>query len=118
MSRRVPLARRVIAAVLLALLTACYSWEPITVSPQAMISEAPPSVVRVTLTNGEVMTVRGPTLRNDSIVFNATGETVASRDVRVLEVRDFSVGKSFGLVGLIGVVVVVVHAALCGDACR
>ena len=63
-----PLARRVIAALLLVLLTACHSWRPTTVSPQQLIPEEQPSLVRVTLIDGETVTVRDPTMRNDSIV--------------------------------------------------
>ncbi len=102
MNTRTPLVRRVIAALLLVLLTACQSWRPTTVSPQQLIPEERPSSVRVTLTNGETVTVRDPTMRNDSIVgvTDAVGALmtrpvgVASRDVRLLEVRRLSVTKS------------------------
>ena len=122
MSTRTPLARRVIAAMLMVLLTACQTWRPTTVSPQQLIAEERPSSVRVTLTNGEAVTVRDPTMRNDSIVgvtendrgprYSPVG--MASREVRLLEVRHFSVGKTIGLAGLavatIGLVVYVVLA--------
>ncbi len=123
MSTRTPLARRVIAALLMVLLTACQTWRPTTVSPQQLIPEERPSSVRVTLTNGEAVTVRDPTMRNDSIVgvtendrgprYSPVG--VASRDVRLFEVRHFSVGKTLGFAGLavslIGLVVYVVVRA-------
>ena len=102
MSRRTPLARRVISALLLVLLTACHSWRPTTVSPQQLIPEERPSRVRVTLMDGETVTVEDPTMRNDSIVgatdagraLTRRGVEVASRDVRLLEVRRFSVTKN------------------------
>ncbi len=102
MSTRTPLTRRVIAALLLVLLTACYSWQPTTVSPQQLIPEEQPSSVRVTLMNDETVTVRDPTMRNDSIVgatdagraLTRRAVGVASRDVRLLEVRRLSVSKS------------------------
>ena len=118
MSTRTPLARRVIAALLLVLLTACHSWRPTTVSPQQLIPEEQPSLVRVTLIDGETVTVRDPTMRNDSIVgvtdavgaLTRRGVGVASRDVRSLEVRGVSVTKNIVLaVSLIGVVVGVVE---------
>ena len=68
MSTRTPLARRVIAALLMVLLNACQSWRPTTVSPHTLIPEEQPSLVRVTLIDGETVTVRDPTMRNDSIV--------------------------------------------------
>ncbi len=107
MSTRTPLTRRVIATLLLVLLTACHSWRPTTVSPQQLIREEQPSPVRFTLTIGETVTIKDPTMRNDSIVgvTDAVGVLtrsgavgVASRDVRLLEVQHFSVTKTVGLV--------------------
>ncbi len=109
-----PLARRFIAALLLVLLTACHSWRPTTVSPQQLIPEERPSRVRVTLMDDETVTITDPTMRNDSIVgvTDAVGALmtrpvgVASRDVRLLEVRRLSVTKNIvlavALIWLIG----------------
>ena len=99
MSMRNPLARRVIAALLMVLLTACYSWRPTTVSPQTLIPAEQPSSVRVTLRSGEVVTFQSPTMRSDSIVgaTDASVAAVASRDVSLFEVRRVSVGKTIGL---------------------
>ncbi len=126
MSTRTPLARRVIAALLLVLLTACQSWRPTTVSPQQLISEEMPSLVRVTLTNGETVTVTEPTIRNDSIVgvtepvgaLTRSGAVgVAARDVHVLEMRGFSVTKTIALaVPLILVATGIIYVATC-DGC-
>ena len=103
MSARTPLARRVIAALLLVLLTACHTWQPITASPQGWTAEEQPSSVRVTRTNGEVMTVRDPTVSNGSILgYTDAGVAAAPLgDVRLLEVRHFSIGKTVGA-GLVG----------------
>ena len=99
MRTRVPLSRRFIAALLLALLTGCQSWQPTTVSPRAVILEERPSSVRVTLTNGAIMTVVDPAMRNDSIVSTEAGvAAVASRDVRLFEVRRFSTVKTIAFV--------------------
>ena len=116
MSTRTPLARRVVAALLLVLVTACHSWQPTSVSPQRLIPEDQPSSVRVTLMNGETVTVKNATLRNDSIVgaTDAGGAAVASRDVRLFEVQRFSVGKTIGLgVLLTGLAFGVFVAVLC-----
>ena len=103
MSTRSPLARRGIAALLLVLLTACYSWQPITVSPQGWPLEERPSSVRVTRTSGEVMTVRDPIVRNGSILgYSDAGPAAAALgDVRLLEVRRSNRGATIGLVGLV-----------------
>ena len=102
MGARTPLAQRVIAALLLVLLTACYSWRPTTVSPQTLIPAERPSSVRATLASGEVITVRDPTMRNDSIVgATAAGVAgVASRDLRLFEVRRLAVVETVGLAAL------------------
>ena len=100
MSTRSPLARRVIAALLLVLLTACQTWQPITVSPQGWTPEEQPSSVRATLTRGETITIWEPTMRKDSIVgardFSGAA-AVALRDVRLLEVQRLSVRKAVGI---------------------
>ena len=105
MSKRTPLARRVLPALLMVLLAACQSWQPTTVSPHGWTPEEQPSSVRATLANGEVITVRDPMMRNDSIVGATYADVaaVASRDVRLLEVRRFSVGKTIGLGVLLNV---------------
>ena len=113
MSARTPLARRVVAALLMVLLTACHSWHPITVSPQGWTPEDQPSSVRVTLMDDETVTIDNPTMRNDSIVgatdagraLTRRGVEVASRDVRLLEVRHFSVAKSVLMSAAVGAAV-------------
>ena len=92
MSVRTPLARRVIAALLLVLLTACYSWRPTPISPQTLIPAEQPSSVRVTLTSGERVTLENPAVRSDSIfgLTDAGVVGVASEDVGLLEVRRFA----------------------------
>ena len=106
MRTRIPLARRVIAALLMVLLTACHSWEPTTISPQQVIlEEALPSSVRVTLTNEETITLTNPTIRNDSItgiVQYLTGyrRTVAVSDISRVEVRRVNPAGAIG-VGLL-----------------
>ena len=90
MSKQTPLARRVIAALLMLLLTACQTWRPTTVSPQQWTSEERPSPVRVTLTSEETITLKDPTMRNDSITgIDPTGyrRTVAVADVSTVKVR-------------------------------
>ena len=114
MSTRTPLARRVIAALLLVLLTACHSWQPTTVSPQQLIAEERPSSVRATLTSGRTITVEDPTMRNDSIVgyTDAGVAAVASRDVRLLEVRGVDVGQTVGFVLTTAAVAFLVNAII------
>ena len=99
MSKRTPLVRRVIAALLMVLLTACQTWRPTFVSPQTLIPVEQPSSVRATLRSGEEVTLENPTVRNDSIfgVTDAGVVGVASRDIGLLEVRQFSITRTIGL---------------------
>ena len=108
MNTHTPLARRVIAALLLVLLTACQTWRPTPVSPQALIPVEQPSSVRATLRSGARVTLENPIMRNDSIfgvtdagVATLAGQGVASEDIGLLEVRRFSVLRSIGLVYLV-----------------
>ena len=100
MIARISLPRRVTAALLVVLLTACHSWRPAAASPQWLIPAEQPSSVRVTLTGGEVVTLRSPTMRSDSIIGVLGGAVVAvaSSDVGWVEVRRFSIWKTIGLV--------------------
>ena len=95
MSTRTPLARRVIATLLLVLLTACHSWRPTAVSPQTLIPAERPSSVRTTLRSGARVTLENPTVRNDSIVVATDPHVgVALRDVRLLEVQSGEVRQT------------------------
>ncbi len=100
MFARISLPRRVTAAFLVVLLTACHSWRPTAASPQRLIPTEQPSSVRVTLTGGEVVTLQSPTMRSDSIIGVLGGAVVAvaSSDVGWVEVRRFSIWKTIGFV--------------------
>ena len=99
-------ASRFVPALVTLLLTACHSWQPTTVNPREWARDEHPSSVRVTLTNGDTVTILRPSTRNDSIVGlgDADGTTdttavgVALQDVGLVEVRRFSILKTAGLV--------------------
>jgi hypothetical protein len=82
-------ARRFVAALLIPLLAACQSWRPTAAAPQTAIANEQPSSVRVTLMNGDVFTLRNPTITSDSIVgtTDAGVTAVASRDIRLFQLR-------------------------------
>lgn len=62
-----------------------------------MLATEHPNTVRVTLLNGEVHTIPGPAIRNDSIVY-ASG-AVPLADVTSMEVRRFSLARTVILTG-------------------
>lgn len=105
MNREVPRSRRLIAALLLVLLTGCQTWQPAMVAPRDLISEEAPSSVRVTKTGGDVVTIKDPIIRNDSIVsaevgLGTVGIGVATADINALEVRRLNTGRTLAFVGV------------------
>ncbi len=119
MSTRTPLARRIIAALLLTLITACQTWRPTYVSPKSLIPVERPSSVRATLRSGAKVTLENPTMRNDSIfgLTYAGVVGVASRDIGLLEVRKLSIWRTLGFGYLVFVFVVILACAMQGDEC-
>jgi hypothetical protein len=105
---RVPIARRFIAALLIALLTGCHNWQPTTVSPGTVIQEERPSGVRFRMPDGDTVTVMDPLMRNDSIFSTEAGMLpVASQDVSELEVRRFSARKTIVFAAsIVGIMIV------------
>ena len=98
---------RPMAVLLLALqLQACHYWEPTFVRPPRVIAEEEPSQVRITRTDGEQVTLQSPWVRADSIVGQDRSEavwadrSVAVSDIRGMEIRRFSPGKTVGLLFL------------------
>ena len=100
MCSRMKTPRRLVATLLLLSLTACHSWRPIGASPGQVISDQQPSTMRFTLPDGSRVTATNLAVRNDSIV-GVVGSTTSvwlPADLRGLEIRSFSVGKTFGLI--------------------
>jgi hypothetical protein len=75
-----------------------------------MIEEEQPSTVRVTLTDGTEVTLRGPLIRNDSI------GGVALSDISTVEVRRISIAKTLGVIGAFYVGLILICAP--EDSCR
>ena len=111
--------KKLIATLLLAVhLTGCNSWHTPTISPAEVIADEKPSEVRVTLKDGTRLTLDDPTIRGDSI-----GTVAALSDVRTIEVRRFSIGKTVGLVlgaPVVGIVSLLAYFSIVcsGDACK
>lgn len=97
-----PLPRRLPAALLLVvpLLAGCHSWRPTTVAPQEVIAEQRPRTVRVTLSDGSLVTMSDPMVVVDSIVGSTDSGTarIPAADVRALEVERLSATRTLALV--------------------
>lgn len=93
-------ARRLVAALLLLMTTACQTWVPTTMSPGNLIASEAPSQVRVTRPDGDVVTIKEPVMRNDSIVSGAEPEGpvelagVPALEASYIEVRRLNTGKT------------------------
>lgn len=104
-------AGRLALAVLSAgLLAGCKTWQATTVSPERLIAEERPSSVRVTTSDGVTITLRDPSVVNDSILSRASGTGTAlagsrpgveRRNVSSLEVARFSPGRTIMLASAI-----------------
>jgi hypothetical protein len=111
MGMRMMNTHRWVAALFSLLLVGCKTWEPTTVTPEALIADTRPSVVRVTDGDGVQTTLRNPIVLNDSLI-SAIVPTpgvlippprvgVPADDVALLEVGRFSAGRSIALAGVI-----------------
>ena len=99
MSPRDSFAGRPIAALLLALLTGCQAWQPTTIRLETLIPAERPTAVRVTLSDGSILTIKDPIMRNDSIVpTEALGAPLATSDIGLVEVQRFSGGRTIALI--------------------
>jgi hypothetical protein len=79
-------------------LAGCKTWEPATVSPAQVVREQAPESVRITSSDGTLVTLKAPLLRNDSIVAAGfAGVGVASSEAQSIEVARFSLLKTVAL---------------------
>lgn len=100
-------------AVLLPL-AGCRTWQPANVSPETLFAAEPPPQVRVTRSDGEILTLEAPEIRAGAIVATAAPGAVLIEDVSLLEVRRVHVLRTVAFV-LPGAILV----ALVGkESCR
>ena len=84
---------------------ACQTWQASAAPPLTLVAEERPSALRVTRTDGAVVVLEQPISRGDSLTSGVGSDTgVALADIRLVEVRRFSVARSLVLAIGIGVV--------------
>jgi hypothetical protein len=106
--------RRSAAALVLATLGGCSSWQVQPVAPAELVSGSSPSQVRVQLHDGRRMVLRRPAVRADSLV-SAVDETgVGMAEIDSIALRRFSAPRTVGLTALI----FGVPALLCAASCE
>jgi len=117
-----PVRRRIVAwALLFTYLPACTSWRVVGPTPGEYLQTQRPGEIQVTLTDNSQAKLRAPALFGDTLVGTVGGGLVQGDtahqasipvgDVRTLEVRKFSIGKTFGLFNLVGLVAIVICAS-------
>lgn len=79
-------------------LAGCLTWQPADVSPEALFETEPPRRVRVTKTDGEVLTLEAPTIRARAIVATAAPGAVLLEDIQLLEIRRTDVVRTIAFV--------------------
>jgi hypothetical protein len=75
-------------------LVGCRTWQPAQAPPETLLLRDPPERVRVTRADGVQLVLERPELRAGAIVATAAPGAVMMQDVRVLEVRSVSVGRT------------------------
>ena len=118
-SRLAPFRTVVLAATLLQV-SGCSSWQTAPGLNSAALVQERPSRVRLRLTSGQLVELRRPALRGDSVVGLVKGDTtqVAAADVASTGLRRFSVGRTAARVGLaFGVLFGLAALACAADPC-
>ena len=118
--------RAVLLLFLLLNLTACTSWRSVTTqSPGQLIEALQPDRVRVTMQGGIQMELERPAVDGDELVGTArirTGgrvvpsNSVSLADVLMLEIREFSLGRTVLVVLGAPVLYLVIYMTVCPDA--
>jgi len=110
--------RQAMAAFLLTIHLACTSWRTESVTPAELIDRDHPDQVRVTTTAGDQVVLSPPVVLGDSLRADTpkagTAVALPLQDVSQIATRQFSSGKTLGLVA--GVTLVSVGAFVAAAA--
>lgn len=102
---------RLVWVPLLLVLVGCKTWEPVATTPQRLVADTRPSLVRVTKGDGDQLTLKSPMFLNDSLISVTLPPSgtflpplrvgVPADEVASLEVGRVSVVRSIALAGVI-----------------
>ena len=109
------LRRRALPVVflLLALLGACVTWQPVTTPAPDYVTSEVPERARITTSDGTVMTIEGPVVRAGAIVGTLSPGAVLLGDIALFEVEQTAMFRSVLLVLPAVVLVAIVALASC-----
>ena len=93
--------RAVLLLFLVLHLTACYTWQGVaTTSPAEVIEATQPDRVRVTVRGEGEVELENPSVEGDQLL-GANGASLPLADVLMLEIREFDIVRTVGLVLLL-----------------
>lgn len=108
---------RPVAALLLVLhLAGCMTWQPVSVAPADFIRDQRPEQVRVWTDGASVKRLRSPRVMDNAIEGQVYGMRETTDRVRVdaitlMEIREFSLGRTIGTLGFFGSALVILAVA-------
>lgn len=92
----------------------CVTWQPAALPPAELILEEAPERVRVTTSEGVVLTLHAPVVRAGAVVSTLSPGAALIDDIRLIEVERTSVIRSIGLAAP----AVILVAIIAKQACR
>ena len=94
-------SRAVLLLFLVLHLPACYTWQGVaTTSPAEVIEATQPDRVRVTVRGEGEVELENPSVEGDQLL-GANGASLPLADVLMLEIREFDIVRTVGLVLLL-----------------
>lgn len=106
-------ARLPLLCSLLLLLGGCVTWQPVTTSAADLLTSEAPERVRVTTTDGSVMTLYAPAIRAGAIVGTLSPGAALLDDITLLEVEQIDVLRTIALTVPAAAVVGIVALVAC-----
>ncbi|MEM7414431.1 MAG: hypothetical protein AAF389_02975 [Gemmatimonadota bacterium] len=106
-------ARLPLLLSLVLLLGGCVTWQPVTTSAADLLASEAPERVRVTTTDGSVMTLYAPAIRAGAIVGTLSPGAALLDDITLLEVEQANVLRTIALTVPAAAVVGIVALVAC-----
>jgi hypothetical protein len=112
-----PCSRRSALAVILLLLTGCYTWRPYEVGPMLIPGQSLPQHLRATRHDSTRVTLTAPFVRSDTLFGHLDGDTVAvpGPAIASLERLRFSIERTLGLALVPAAALGLGYLIVCGD---
>jgi hypothetical protein len=104
-------------AVLVLLLTGCYTWQPYEHGPMLIAGESLPHSLRATRRDSTQVTLTAPFLRSDTLFGHLDGDTVAVPvpDIARVQRLGFSTVRTLGLVLVPAAALGLTYLIVCGE---